>query len=83
MNDYDECSFNKMKDGVQCTIQFHMDNLKLSYLHQSVLDNIIDELNKIFGKDRPKLSATYGIIHEYLGMTIDWSNDAIIRLLYR
>ena len=75
VNDYDECTFNKMEDGVQCTVQFHVDNLKCSCVHQSVLDNIIDELNKVFGKDGPKLSASYGKIHEYLGMTIDWSID--------
>ena len=27
MNDYDECTFNKMINGKQCTIQFHVDDL--------------------------------------------------------
>ena len=45
MNDYDECTFNKMINGKQCTIQFHMDDLKLSHLQQQELDNIIDHLN--------------------------------------
>ena len=26
-NDYDECLFNKMVNGVQCTIAFHVDDL--------------------------------------------------------
>ena len=30
VNDYDECTFNKMVDGVQCTVQFHVDDLCLS-----------------------------------------------------
>ena len=34
MNDYDECTFNKMINGKQCTIQFHVDDLKLSHLQQ-------------------------------------------------
>ena len=75
VNDYDECTFNKMIEGVQYTIQFHVDNLRLSCKHQSVLDDIIDELNKAFGQDGPKLSTTYGTIHTYLGITIDWSSD--------
>ena len=51
MNDYDECTFNKMINGKQCTIQFHVDDLKLSYLQQQELDNIIDHLNDIFGSE--------------------------------
>ena len=78
VNDYDECTFNKMVNGVQCTVQFHVDDLRLSCVHQSVLDNMIDELNKEFGKDGPKLSASYGKIHEYLGITIDWSFDGTV-----
>ena len=27
VNNYDECTFNKMVDGVQCTVQFHVDDL--------------------------------------------------------
>ena len=42
VNDYDKYTFNKMVEGIQCTIQFYMDNLKLSCTHQEVLDNIIE-----------------------------------------
>jgi hypothetical protein len=45
VNDYDECTFNSMIDGKQCTIQFHVDNLKMSHVNQSVLDDVIDKLN--------------------------------------
>ena len=44
-----------------------------------MLDDIIEELKKVFGQDRPKLSATYGTIHDYLGLTINWSNDERVR----
>ena len=75
MNDYDECTFNKMMNGKQCTIQFHVDDLKLSHLQQQELDNIIDHLNNIFGSEGELLAASYDRIHEYLGMTVDWSID--------
>lgn len=55
-----------------------MDDLKLSYIHQSALDNIVDKLNEVFGQDRPKLIAMYGI-NDYLGIAIDWSSDGRIR----
>jgi hypothetical protein len=78
VNDYDECTFNKMIDGKQCTIQFHVDDLKISHVKQSVLDNVIDQLNGEFGTTK-KLAASYGKIYEYLGMTIDYSEDGKVK----
>ena len=75
MNEYDECTFNKMINDHQCTIQFHIDDLKLSHLQQGELDKIIDQLNEVFGSEGELLVASYGKVHEYLGMTIDWSVD--------
>ena len=75
MNDYNEFTFNKMINGKQCTIQFHVDDLKLSHLEQDELDKIIDHLNGIFDSDKELIATWYGKIHEYLGMTFDWSVD--------
>ena len=36
MNKYDECTFNKMINGYQCTIQMHIDDLKLSYMRSKM-----------------------------------------------
>jgi hypothetical protein len=79
VNDYDECTSNKMINGKQCTIQFHVDDLKISHVKQSVLDHIIDQINAEFGTVK-KLAASYGKIHEYLGMTIDYSEDGKVKL---
>ena len=62
-NGYDECTFNKMINGYQCTIQVHVDDLKISFVHQDGLDKIIDELNKVFGSDGDLLTASYGRIN--------------------
>ena len=75
INDYDECTFNKMINGKQCTIQFHVDDLELSHLQQEELDKIVTHLNDVFGIEGELLAVSYGKIHEYLGMTIDWSVD--------
>ena len=32
MNKYNECTFNKMINGYQCTIQVHVDDLTLSHI---------------------------------------------------
>ena len=73
VNDYDECTFNKMTPGGQCTIQFHVDDLKLSCKDESELKSVISKLNNVFGQEGPKLSENTGKIHDYLGMTIDWT----------
>ena len=77
-NGYNECTFNKMINGSQCTIQVHVDDLKLSHLDQGELDKISDILNEVFGSDRDLLTASYGRIHEYLRMTIDWSTEGVV-----
>ena len=36
--DYDRCTFNKMVNGNQLTVLYHVDDLKASHMEQSVLD---------------------------------------------
>jgi hypothetical protein len=72
-NCYDRCTFNKMIDGNQVTIQFHVDDLKISHVKQSVIDSVLDDLNRTFGTTKKPLAATTGMIHDYLGITIDYS----------
>ena len=67
-----------MIDGYQCTIQVHADDLKLSIVRQDELDKIIAVLNEIFGSDGDLLTASYGKVHEYLGMDIDWSTEGMV-----
>ena len=50
-----------------------MNDLKLSHVQQDELNKNIDQLNDVFGSKGGLLEASYGNIHEYLGMTIDWS----------
>jgi hypothetical protein len=40
VNPYDQCMVNKIIKGKQCTIIWHVDNLKLSHVRQSVLEDI-------------------------------------------
>ena len=72
-NKFDACTFNKIINRYQCTIQVHVDDLNLSYVEQDELNKIIDQLNEVFGLDGNMLTALYRKIHDYLGMTTDWS----------
>jgi len=74
-NCYDRCTFNKMIKGNQITIQFHVDDLKISHVKQSVIDSVLKDLNNKFGTTKKPLAATTGDIHDYLGITIDYSEQ--------
>jgi len=60
---------NKDIDGSQCTILWHVDDLKISHVNPKVVTNVIKELETEFGKEAP-LTINRGKTHEYLGMTI-------------
>jgi hypothetical protein len=72
LNPYDNCVANKMIDGTQCTILWHVDDLKISHVKQEVLEDLINVLNERYGKLEP-LTMTRGHLHDYLGMTLDYS----------
>ena len=72
LNPYDACTFNKMTNGSQLTIVFHVDDCKISHLDKKVVDELLQQLSDRFGKETP-LAITRGDVHDYLGMTIDYS----------
>ena len=72
LNPYDNCVANKMIDGSQCTILWHVDDLKISHIDPTVVENIIDMLNERYGKETP-MTVTRGRVHDYLGMTLEFS----------
>ena len=72
LNPYDPCVANKMIDGSQATICWHVDDLKISHRKESVVESILEDLNQEYGKITP-LTVTRGAIHDYVGMTIDYT----------
>jgi Reverse transcriptase (RNA-dependent DNA polymerase) len=79
-NEYDPCVVNKTINGSQCTVLWHVDDLKISHLDLSVIEDIVAKLNDEFGKFAP-LTATYGDVHEYLGMTLDFSEPGKVKII--
>ena len=72
MNQYDSCTFNKMVNGEQLTVQIYVDDLKASHKEQAVLDDFMSKLREEFGKE-DNIEETRGDLHDYLGFTIDYS----------
>jgi hypothetical protein len=71
-NPYDSCVVNKMVDDKQLTVAWHVDDLKISHVSAKVVDDFIADLDSEFGKETPLLKSR-GKVHDYLGMTLDFS----------
>jgi hypothetical protein len=81
INPYDRCVANKIVNGHQHTVLWHVDDLKLSHVDSNVNTDLLDQLNQRYGTVTP-LVITRGKIHEYLGMTLDFSKvgKCVIRM---
>ena len=56
----------------QIIVQFHVDDSKVSHKEQSVPEDFLGDLRSEFGQE-DKLMENTGLVHEYLGITIDYS----------
>ena len=53
LNPYDPCVANKTINSTQCTVAWHIDDLKISHKDKKVVDKFIEDLEKKFGKVTP------------------------------
>jgi hypothetical protein len=68
-NKSDPCVMNRSSDsGVQCTIGFHVDDLKITCVDENTIDEVIAFLQDRFGA----ITSKKGLKHSYLGMTFDY-----------
>ena len=72
LNPYDPCVLNKMVRSEQLTIWWHVDNLKSSHINPKVNDEFLQWIKDIFGQ-LGEVKMTQGPLHDYLGMTLDYS----------
>ena len=74
INPYDMCVANKVIDGLQMTIFFHVDECKLSHCERKANDSMIkslcQEYESIFEDGSGKISVIQGNVCEYLGMNL-------------
>lgn len=84
LNPYDPCVANKTVNGSQITICFHVDDCKISHRSPKVVDEMIDWLRvnyeSIFEDGSGKMKVSRGKVHEYLGMTLDFTTPGIVRV---
>jgi hypothetical protein len=77
LNPYDPCVANKMIEGKQMTICFHVDDCKMSHRTPRVMDQTIEwlrqEYESIFEDGSGEMTVSRGKVHTYLGMTLDYT----------
>jgi hypothetical protein len=73
------CLDNKMVNGKQLTIVFHVDDCKLSHVDSKVLDTTIDWLRQdyesVFEDGSGEMKVNRGKKHKYLGMSLDYTTQ--------
>ena len=67
LNPYDKCIGNKIINGHQCTIAWHVDDCIVSHVEQKVLDDIAKLMIKEFGE----MEISRGEDHSFLGMNFN------------
>ena len=78
-NPYDPCVANKMVNHKQHTIRFHVDDLMCSHVDTQVNNKFLKWLNHMYGK-HGEVKATRGKVHDYLGMTFDFSEEGKVKI---
>jgi hypothetical protein len=84
INTYDPCIANKMIEGEQITICFHLDDCKISHHTTKVMDSMIEylrqEYKSIFEDGYGTMTVSRGKIHTYLGMTLDYTARGQVKI---
>ena len=76
LNPYDECVANMIINGQQCTITWHVDDLKISHVEKTVVSSVISKIEQEFGS----MSVTRGNLHTYVGMDIKYMSDGAVTI---
>lgn len=72
VNPYDPCVANKIVNGSQCTVVWHVDDLKVLHKDEAVVTYFAQELGR---RNRNKLKIKRGKVFDYLGMDLDFESN--------
>jgi hypothetical protein len=59
-----------------------MDDLKISHVDPEAVEGVPTLLNERYGKRKP-LVTTRGKVHDYLGMTLDFSEEGKVKIIMK
>ena len=75
-NPDDLCVMNKMIDGDQFTIVLHVDDLKLSFIREKEVNEVLVALEEEYGK----LEIQRGKVLEFLGLMLDYRTEGVCKI---
>mgnify|MGYP001810966654 CR=1 FL=1 len=58
---------NKIVEGNQLTVAWHVDDLKVSHIMSTMVDQFIMNMEEEFEKETP-INKSHGKVHDYLGI---------------
>ncbi len=77
VNPYDPCVVNKMVNGSQMMVRWHMDDLMISHTSNEAISQFLRVMKDIYGDN---LAETTGSVHDYLGMIFDFSEQDKVKI---
>ena len=76
VNPHDQCVFNMMIDGVQCTVVVYVDDLLITCVNQSAIDDVLAYLKK----ELKNITVKTDDVVSYLGMNFDFSTAGAVKI---
>jgi hypothetical protein len=81
LNPYDPCMTNRMVNGNEHTITWHVDDVKSSHVDKKVNDDFLHWLKAMYASDCiGELKVTRVLRHNYLAMTLDYTVPGTLKL---
>ena len=77
INPYDQSVVDKIVNGTQMSVTWHVDNLKVSHKDPIEVLKLPLEIAKIYG---PGVTVTQGKLHSYLGIDFDYSTPQSVKV---
>ena len=77
LNPYDPCVANKVVDGSQMTVVWHVDDLKISHMQRSKIDGLLAFLKGKYGEG---IVVHEGPIQDYLGVDHDYGEKGVVKM---
>ena len=71
VNPCDPCAANKVVNGSQCAVVWHVDDLKVSHKGEAVVTYFAQKLGR---RNKNKLKLKRGKVFDYMGMDIDFES---------
>ena len=73
LNPYDPCVANKLVNGKQLTVLWHVDDIIAAHEDPKIVSNFLAWIQERYDTPDKKMVAMRGHVHDYLGMRLDFS----------